>query len=72
MPIDHMLAQSPFLLTDRPLFVDYNLYGVIENYLFSGKTKLPNLQHLRRWHRMIAVTPSPTLPSRKRPTKRRP
>ncbi len=48
-PIDHMLAGAPFLLTDRPLFVDYNLYGVIENYLFNGKTRLPNLKHLRRW-----------------------
>lgn len=52
-PIDRMLAVSPFLLTDRPLFVDYNLYGVVENYLFSGKTKLPALKHLRRWHRMM-------------------
>ena len=53
MPIDNVLAASPFLLSDRPLFVDYNLYGVIENYLFSGKTKLPNLKHLRRWHRAM-------------------
>jgi len=52
-PIDHMLAESPFLVSDRPLFVDYDLYGVIENYLFSGKTKLPNLKHLRRWHRAM-------------------
>ena len=49
-PIDSMLAASPFLLTDRPLFVDYSLYGVLGNYLFNGKTKLPNLKHLRHWH----------------------
>lgn len=54
VPIDNMLAHSPFLLTDRPLFVDCNLYGVIENYLFNGKTRLPNLKHLRRWHRMMS------------------
>ncbi len=53
MPIDNILASSPFLLSDRPLFVDYNLYGVTENYLFSGKTKLPTLKHLRRWHRAM-------------------
>jgi glutathione S-transferase len=52
-PIDNMLAASPFLLADRPLFVDYNLYGVLENYLFNGKTKLPALKHLRRWHRRM-------------------
>ena len=53
MPIDNTLASSPFLLSDRPLFVDYDLYGVIENYLFNGKTKLPNLKYLRRWHRAM-------------------
>jgi glutathione S-transferase len=52
-PIDNMLAAAPFLLADRPLFVDYNLYGVLENYLFNGNTKLPNLKHLRRWHRRM-------------------
>ncbi len=39
-PIDNMLAASPFLLTDRPLFVDYSLYGVLGNYLFNGKTTI--------------------------------
>ena len=53
IPFDSMLASSPFLLSDRPLFVDYDLYGVLGNYLFNGKTKLPNLKHLRRWHRRI-------------------
>ena len=48
-PIDNMLAASPFLQADHPLFVDYNLYGVLGNYLFNGKTRLPNLKHLRRW-----------------------
>ena len=52
-PIDNMLAASPFLLTDRPLFVDYNLYGVLGNYLFSGKTRLPNLKYLRRWYQAM-------------------
>jgi glutathione S-transferase len=52
-PIDDMLAASPFLLTDRPLFVDYNLYGVLGNYLFNGKTRLPNLKHLRRWYQAM-------------------
>lgn len=40
-PIDNMLAASPFLLADCPLFVDYNLYGVLGNYLFNGKTRFP-------------------------------
>ncbi len=53
MPIDTMLASSPLLLSDRPLFVDYDLYGVLENYLFNCKTKLPSLKHLRCWHRTM-------------------
>ncbi len=53
-PFDNMLAASPFLLTNRPLFADYNLYGVFGNYLFNGKTKLPNLKHLRRWHQAMS------------------
>jgi glutathione S-transferase len=53
LPIDNMLSTSPFLLADRPLFVDYNLYGILGNYLFNGKTKLPALKHLRRWHRAM-------------------
>ncbi|MEQ1794792.1 MAG: glutathione S-transferase family protein [Nitrospira sp.] len=53
IPLDDMLAVSPFLLADRPLFVDYNLYGVLGNYLSNGKTKLPKLTHLRRWHRAM-------------------
>lgn len=58
-PIDNMLASSPFLLSERPLFVDYNLYGVLENYLFNGNTKLPSLKHLRRWHRRMKTGDQP-------------
>jgi glutathione S-transferase len=54
-PIDSMLSTSPFSLNDRPLFVDYNLYGILGNYLFNGKMKLPNLKHLRRWYQAMAT-----------------
>lgn len=49
-PLDNMLASSPFLVGDKPLFVDYDLYGVLGNYLFNGITRLPPLKHLRHWH----------------------
>jgi glutathione S-transferase len=48
-PMDNMLASSRFLLGQRPVFVDYDLYGIVENFLFSGKTKLPPMKNLRRW-----------------------
>lgn len=53
-PIDNMLATSDHLIADRPLFVDYDLYGIVENYLFSGKTKLPPLKQLQRWHHAMS------------------
>ena len=53
-PIDNMLASSEYLIAERPLFVDYDLYGIVENYLFSGKTKLPPLKQLQRWHRAMS------------------
>lgn len=52
-PLDNMLASSPYLLGERPLFVDYDLYGIIENYLYNGHTKLPPLKHLQRWLRAM-------------------
>lgn len=49
-PMDNILASSQFLVGERALFVDYDLYGILGNYLYSGKTRLPNLKHLRRWY----------------------
>jgi glutathione S-transferase len=53
-PIDNMLASSQFLIAARPLFVDYDLYGILGNYLYCGKTKLPSLRNLQRWHRAMS------------------
>ena len=51
-PFEQMLAHSEFLLDARPLFVDFDLFGMIENFLYSGHYSLPkSLPHLRRWHR---------------------
>jgi glutathione S-transferase len=52
-PFDNILAHSPFLVDLQPRFVDYDLFGVIENYLYNGKTRLPALPNLRRWHRAM-------------------
>lgn len=61
-PIDAMLATSPFILGDRPLFSNYYLYGVLGNDLFNGKTGLPNLKSFRRWHHAITCPSEPTHP----------
>lgn len=54
VPLDNMLASSRFLIGDRPRFVDYDLYGILGNYLFNGKTTLPRLKNLQRWHRVMS------------------
>lgn len=51
VPFEQMLAHSDFLLGDRPLFVDFDLFGMVGNFLFSGHYSLPKSQpHLRAWH----------------------
>ena len=49
IPFEQMLLHKPFLLDDQPHFVDFDLFGMLSNYLFSGHYKLPkahtNLNH---------------------------
>jgi glutathione S-transferase len=55
-PCEQMLAHAPFLLGENPLFVDFELFGMIGNFLFSGHYQLPkSLPHLRDWHRCMTV-----------------
>jgi glutathione S-transferase len=50
-PYEDMLLGHPFLLDDRPRFVDFDLLGMLGNFLFSGHYDLPKgLQRLRDWH----------------------
>ena len=54
VPFEQMLAHSEFLLDERPLFVDFDLFGMLENFLFSGHYELPKSQpNLREWHRCM-------------------
>lgn len=51
LPCEQMLNDKQFLLTDRPLFVDFDLFGIVENYLYSGHYELPRSHtQLREWH----------------------
>ena len=53
-PFEQMLAHSEFLLDDRPLFVDFDLFGMLENFLYSGHYQLPKSRpNLREWHRCM-------------------
>jgi glutathione S-transferase len=54
VPFEEMLLYKPFLLDQRPRFVDFNLYGMLENFLFSGKYRLPAAHNrIRDWHRRM-------------------
>jgi len=54
-PCEQMLQTRPYLLTDRPLFVDFDLFGMLGNFLYSGHYQLP-LTHnrLRAWYDRLA------------------
>jgi glutathione S-transferase len=55
LPFEEMLAHQNFLLGDRPRFVDFNLWGMLGNFLFSGHYQLPKSRpQIRQWHRRMA------------------
>ncbi|HEY5913711.1 MAG TPA: glutathione S-transferase C-terminal domain-containing protein [Verrucomicrobiae bacterium] len=55
LPFEEMLIDKPFLLGDRPRFVDFDLFGMIGNFLYSGRYRMPaKHSRLRNWHRRMA------------------
>jgi glutathione S-transferase len=54
MPFEEMLFHRPYLLDERPRFVDFDLYGILENFLYSGHYRLPRAHtRLQAWHRRM-------------------
>lgn len=50
IPFEQMLLHKPFLLDALPRFVDFNLFGMLSNFLFSGHYKLPKAHScLNEW-----------------------
>jgi glutathione S-transferase len=50
LPFEEMLMHRSFLLDDRPRFVDFDLFGMIANYLYSGHYQLPARHNrIRDW-----------------------
>lgn len=54
-PYERMASTRRWLLDEnRPLFVDFDLYGMLANFLYSGNYKFPrSLPHLRQWYDRI-------------------
>lgn len=52
---EEMLLTRPFLLAEHPLFVDFDLFGMLGNFLYSGHYSLPVAhQQLAHWHKRMA------------------
>ena len=55
LPFEQMLKSRSFLLGARPRFVDFDLYGMLGNFLYSGHYKLPtNRPQISKWYRKLA------------------
>jgi glutathione S-transferase len=55
VPFEEMLLRKPFLLDDRPRFVDFDLFGMLGNFLYSRHYRLPAAHtRLRAWHRRMS------------------
>ena len=54
MPFEEMLMFRPFLLDQQPRFVDFDLFGMLGNFLYSGHYRLPAKHtRLQQWHRRM-------------------
>jgi len=52
LPFEEMLGHRPFLLGAEPRFVDFDLFGMLGNFLYSGHYQLPaSRPQLRKWYR---------------------
>lgn len=51
IPFEQMLLTHPFLLDEHPRFVDFDLFGMLANFRYSGHHELP-VEHprLREWY----------------------
>jgi glutathione S-transferase len=54
LPFEMMLTHLPFILDERPRFVDFDLFGMLENFLYSGHYHLPRRhKKIQQWHRRM-------------------
>lgn len=55
LPCEEMLLTRQFLLEDRPRFVDFDLFGMLGNFLYSGHYELPGPhKKLAAWYERMA------------------
>lgn len=55
IPFEQMLLHRPYLLEGQPHFVDFDLFGMLSNFLFSGHYKLPAAHtNLKNWFERLS------------------
>lgn len=59
LPFEEMLMHQAFLLGAQPRFVDFDLFGMLENFLYAGHYQLPRTcSNIKTWHqRMTRLKP---------------
>ncbi len=55
IPFEIILTHQAFLLDGQPRFVDFDLFGMLENFLYSGHYKLPaRHKQIQQWHQHMS------------------
>jgi glutathione S-transferase len=51
VPFEQMLGHREYLLDEKPRFVDFDLWGILANFLHSGRYKLPAIHpKIKLWY----------------------
>ena len=59
VPFEEMARHREFLIDDRPRFVDFDLFGMLGDLLYTGHYQLPKAHaHLARWHKRMSAIKS--------------
>ena len=67
LPFEEMLMYHRFLLGERPRFVDFDLFGMLGNFLYSGHYRLPSAHtQLSKWYRGLTHLKSKSLAREKK------
>ncbi|HWD19309.1 MAG TPA: glutathione S-transferase family protein [Verrucomicrobiae bacterium] len=66
IPFELMLQERPFLLRAEPHFIDFDLWGMLSNFLYSGHYQLPAAHtRLNDWHARLSKLKKAAFPSEK-------
>lgn len=66
VPFECMLAERPYLLHRSPHFIDFDLWGMLAAFLYTGHYKLPTVHSgLNEWFARVSKLKRADLPSEK-------